>query len=220
MSVEFAVDDEAYQGPLHLLLALAERGEVDLRRLSLARLCESYLEAVRQLTPFPLNDAGQFLYMGARLIRLKLAEASGQDDDEVEQLQAELEVLAELEASARWLGARQDQETFSRPRPQRPLAGSAISLRAAIGRLVQRNRQAPPLRRRVREVPLDALFGRWRSRLQATGEDRYRSQDWPWGLRGAALLALLEMARRREVEIDQPTPFQDVVVRCRVPDGR
>ncbi|MHB1505618.1 MAG: segregation and condensation protein A [Sulfobacillus sp.] len=220
MSVDFAVDDEVYQGPLHLLLALAERGEVDLRRLSLARVCDRYLEAVRQLSPFPLNDAGHFLYMGARLIRLKLAEASGDDDGEVEQLQAELEVLAQLERSAQWLSARQDQQTFGRPRPMRQVGGTADSLRAAMVRLARRNRQAPPLRRRTREVPLDALLSRWRSRLQATGEDRYRSLDWPWGVRGAALLALLEMARRREVEIEQAAAFQDVVVRRRVPDGR
>ncbi len=219
MPIDFAVEDDAYRGPLHLLLALAERGEVDLRRLSLAKVCERYLEAVRQLSPFPLNEAGEFLYLGARLIRLKLAEAEGEDEGEVLELKAELEVLAQLEETARWLAARQGEETFTRPPLDRELTGSAESLRAAITRLARRQHQPMPLRRRVRALPLDALLGRWRVRLDAEGTAFYRSLDWPWGVRGAALLALMELAHRREVEISQAAPFADVVVRRRTRDG-
>lgn len=220
MSIDFAVEDEAYQGPLHLLLALAERGEVDLRRLSLAKLCERYLEAVRQLSPFPLNEAGEFFYLGARLLRLKLAEDAGDDEGQVLELQGELQVLAQLEQTAAWLAQRQDQETFARPPAAVELRGSAESLRAAMRRLVRRQRQTLPLRRRVRALPLEALLNRWRARLEVQDEAIYRSLDWPWGVRGAALLALLELARRQEVELAQSAPFTDLLVRRRRADGR
>jgi hypothetical protein len=42
--VAFSVDLDGYEGPLHVLLSLARDQKVDLRRLSILKLAEQYLE--------------------------------------------------------------------------------------------------------------------------------------------------------------------------------
>lgn len=44
----FVVDLEGYEGPLHVLLALARTQKVDLLKLSITRLAEQYLAFVHE----------------------------------------------------------------------------------------------------------------------------------------------------------------------------
>jgi segregation and condensation protein A len=60
-----------FEGPLELLLALAEREDVDLLQVSLARLTDAYLVAIAELdSPDPAEMAG-FLWILSRLLLLK-----------------------------------------------------------------------------------------------------------------------------------------------------
>jgi len=88
------VDLDGYEGPLHLLLALARKKKIDLTRLSILELAEQYLafvHAARQR----LDLAAEYLVMASWLAYLKsrlLLPKPAKDDEEIapEQMAAAL----------------------------------------------------------------------------------------------------------------------------------
>ena len=68
----YVVRTPAFDGPIELLLTLAQRSEVDLKAISLASLTDDYLRAIEQDHP-PLDRLAAFLVIGARLVQLKAA---------------------------------------------------------------------------------------------------------------------------------------------------
>src|SRR5260370_4988309 len=60
-----------FQGPLELLLALAEREEVDIFQVSLARVTDAYLAEIAQRETPDAQEMAEFLWMAARLLLLK-----------------------------------------------------------------------------------------------------------------------------------------------------
>jgi segregation and condensation protein A len=68
----YVVRTPAFDGPIELLLTLAQRAELDLNAISLASLTDEYLRAIEQEPP-PLDRMAAFLVIGARLVQLKAA---------------------------------------------------------------------------------------------------------------------------------------------------
>jgi len=65
------VDLEGYEGPLHVLLALARSQKVDLLKLSVLKLAEQYLAFVQQARRMRFALAADYLVMAAWLAYLK-----------------------------------------------------------------------------------------------------------------------------------------------------
>jgi segregation and condensation protein A len=65
------IDLEGYEGPLHVLLALARSQKVDLLKLSVLKLAEQYLAFVQQARRMRFSLAADYLVMAAWLAYLK-----------------------------------------------------------------------------------------------------------------------------------------------------
>ena len=65
------IDVDGFEGPLHLLLALARTQKVDLMKISIARLAEQYLAFVQQARRRRFSLAADYLVMAAWLAYLK-----------------------------------------------------------------------------------------------------------------------------------------------------
>ncbi|WP_296597620.1 ScpA family protein [Phenylobacterium sp.] len=65
------VDIEGYEGPLHVLLALARTQKVDLLQLSILKLAEQYLSFVQEARRRRFSLAADYLVMAAWLAYLK-----------------------------------------------------------------------------------------------------------------------------------------------------
>ncbi len=65
------VDLDGYEGPLHVLLALARIQKVDLLQLSVTRLADQYLAFVKQARKLRFSLAADYLVMAAWLAYLK-----------------------------------------------------------------------------------------------------------------------------------------------------
>jgi segregation and condensation protein A len=65
------IDVDGYEGPLHVLLALARTQKVDLLRLSILKLAEQYLAFVQQARRLRFSLAADYLVMAAWLAYLK-----------------------------------------------------------------------------------------------------------------------------------------------------
>ena len=65
------VDIDGYEGPLHVLLALARTQKVDLLKLSVTKLAEQYLAFVQEARRLRFSLAADYLVMAAWLAYLK-----------------------------------------------------------------------------------------------------------------------------------------------------
>ncbi|MGZ8362394.1 MAG: segregation and condensation protein A [Caulobacteraceae bacterium] len=99
------IDIDGFEGPLHLLLALARKQKVDLLKLSVLKLADQYLEFVRQAQRRHFALAADYLVMAAWLAYLKSrlllpsARPRPGDEPEAEDMAARLAfALAKLDA--------------------------------------------------------------------------------------------------------------------------
>lgn len=70
-SARWTVHTEVFDGPLDLLLYLVERDGVDLRRLEVSRITDSYLAYLDRMRVLNLSVAADYLVMAATLVHLK-----------------------------------------------------------------------------------------------------------------------------------------------------
>lgn len=107
---------EVFDGPLDLLLHLLSKNKVDIKDIPIATILEQYLEYIRQMQEFDLEVASEFITMAAQLMYIKskmllpVYEEETQEDPRAALVEALLEYQRIKEA------------------------GSALSLRAQIGR--------------------------------------------------------------------------------------
>jgi segregation and condensation protein A len=88
-----------FEGPLELLLVLAEREEVDIFQVSLASLTEAYLAEIAALEQRDPIEMAEFLWLAARLLLLKsfrLLPGEEPEDEEADLLGWEEDVRTRL----------------------------------------------------------------------------------------------------------------------------
>lgn len=118
---------DGWEGPLDLLLDLARRQKVDLRRISILELVDQYLSYIDHAEALRLELAADYLVMAAWLAYLKSALLLPRDEQEEPsaeelalRLQLRLQRLAAMrDAAARLLGRdRIGRNTFLRGAPE------------------------------------------------------------------------------------------------------
>jgi len=139
------VDVDGFEGPLDLLLMLSRTQKVDLRRISVLKLAEQYLEFVNQAKALRIELAADYLVMAAWLAYLKSrlllppdpAEAGPSADELAAHLAFQLERLQAMrEAAARLMARdRKGRDFFGRGIPEdvMRIAGGNCT-RSAAGR--------------------------------------------------------------------------------------
>ena len=83
------VRTDAFEGPIDLLLTLAQRRQVDLNQVRLADLTWAYLESLQTGRGRPAEEMAAFLLVGAKLLALKAAgllpgTTTEEDEDDLE----------------------------------------------------------------------------------------------------------------------------------------
>jgi segregation and condensation protein A len=126
--LRLAVATPVFEGPLELLLALAERKDVDILQVPLAVMTRDYLAAITALNPPRPDEMAEFLAIAARLLLLKsirLLPGEEPEPEETELLGWEEDVRRRLEeyrqyrAVAGELMERVSTEPFAFPPPAR-----------------------------------------------------------------------------------------------------
>jgi segregation and condensation protein A len=223
----FAVELDAFSGPLDLLLALIREEQLDIYDIPVARIARQFLERIHQLG---LNEAADYLEMAARLLRIKaqmlLPRPEGDDgwEDpraelvrrllEYQQMREVVDVLERRGEERRQRFARAYLPQQSAP-PSAPLALSLSELLAAVDRILRAAHQpsihnvmpraldVPAAIATVRSVLVMRASLRWSDLLAADAE--------PWQVL-SLLLALLEMAKLGELRLAQLRPFGSVEI--------
>lgn len=89
---EYEVKLGLFEGPLDLLLYLVQKNELDPRQIQISVITDQYLAYMDTIKEMNLANAGEFLVMAARLMRLKARELLPADQkDELEDMEYELD---------------------------------------------------------------------------------------------------------------------------------
>ena len=226
----YLVRTAAFDGPIELLLSLAQRSEVDLRAIPLASLTDDYLRAIEGQRP-PLDQLAAFLVIGARLVQLKAAGLLPREDvADVEDLEAweeaikgrlseykrfkELaESLMQRHASGRFTFAGLlEPEVIPQARVQVSLDALASAFQHVLDRLPPQDQVSFEME----HVSLNDKLEELRRMLSRHPEMNFSAVFSRSRTRLEAVvtfLALLELIRIGEVSVAQSDAFTEIQVR-------
>ncbi len=71
MSNPYVVKTENFEGPLDLLLNLIETKKLQINTFSLSSITDNYLEKIKNLKDFPMEEVTKFIYVASLLILIK-----------------------------------------------------------------------------------------------------------------------------------------------------
>jgi segregation and condensation protein A len=226
------VATSVFEGPLELLLALAEREEIDIFQVSLSKVTDAYLVEIAQRPAPDPNEMAEFLWMAARLLLLKSikllpGETPTEDQEDLhgweEDVRQRLEEYRAYKAMAHDLMERAEQETFAFPPPARPTeaAGQEEPLEidvlvAAFNSVLARIPPRPVVvegRTWTLEEKLDEIARRVQSGpielldLLLKSEDRLEAV--------VTFVAVLELLRRSLITVRQKERFGPIHIEAR-----
>lgn len=214
-----------FEGPLDLLLYFIRRDELDIYDIPIARIADEFLSYVRLMEELDLDGVGDFLYLAAVLLHIKVQmllprpsqgvgeepEASDPRQELVERL---LDYLRYKEAAARLeVRAEHRRQCYRRGEAMRaadeqqvvgppPLAPIPLpELLGALQRVLQRW-AAPPahtVRREIYSVEAQMRYVQEQLRNRAASSFSALVAGRPRGFVIATFLAVLELARQRRV---------------------
>lgn len=88
LDLGYEVKLPVFEGPLDLLLYLVEKDELDPKDIQIAVITDQYLEHLAALQHTDLGEAGEFLVMASRLMRLKARELlPAEEKDPLEEME-------------------------------------------------------------------------------------------------------------------------------------
>ena len=234
------VDVDGFEGPLDLLLMLSRSQKVDLRRISVLQLAEQYLLFVDRAKALRLELAADYLVMAAWLAYLKsrlLLPPDPDDqgpsaDDLAAHLAFQLERLAAMREAAARLMARDQlgRDVFARGmsedvthRRHVTFAATLFDLMRAYARIRTRDEFRPFVLDRHNIYTMEQALERMRG-LIGYGTDWVDLASWlPEGWQvlparrrsatAAHFAAMLELAKRGQVEIRQGGVFAPIQIR-------
>lgn len=238
------VDVDGYEGPLDLLLMLSRTQKVDLRRISILQLANQYLGFVERARALRIELAADYLVMAAWLAflksRLLLPPEPGEDGPSAEELAAhlafQLERLQAMRESAARLMARDQlgRDFFARGVPEditrlRTVTYSAtlIDLMRAYARIRTKDEFRPFVMDRDHVFTMEQALDRLRGLIGYVGDWAdllsFLPEGWevnPMRRRSstaAHFAAVLELAKRGQIELRQGETFAPIQLRRKEP---
>jgi segregation and condensation protein A len=237
---------DGFEGPLDLLLTLAQGQKVDLRCISILQLAEQYLRFIAEARRLRIELAADYLVMAAWLAflksRLLLPKPAAEDGPSGEELAARLaRQLARLEAIRRAAAQlmaqdRLGQQVFARGMPEALGLKKQVHWQVGLGDLlrayanIQTRESYQPLHmKRAPVLTLEDAYARLSS-IMGDGVDWSSLQlflpdawaDTPQRRRSATastFAAALELAKRGELEMRQSAPFAPLYLRSKARDA-
>lgn len=231
---DYRIETESYFGPLDLMLYLVRRHEVDLSRVSLAKITTDFVAYIDVLEFLDFDLIGDFVVAASTLLEIKSREAlphseldESEDADETgSDLIARLLEYRRYRDAAHRLEERASEwlERYPRLSRHRPAAARDRSddrirevelwdLVSALARIVQ----IPQLEReatiRLDETPIGVFQDRIRTRIRDEGRAAFSSffdgekiQSRIAGI----FLAILELIRHEHYRAQQPREFGEI----------
>ena len=241
----FVVDLEGYEGPLHVLLALARTQKVDLLKLSITKLAEQYLKFVQEARRRRFSLAADYLvmaswlaYLKSRLLLPKPERKQGEEPPAEEMAAALAFRLQKLEAMRKAVEAIQSRpqlkrDVFTRGDPEATVIVPSDRIDASLYQLMAayvQQRRREELRRynptqRVEAFALEAArdwlrevlprLEQWTPLEKIAPEKHGGEGPSQASYTASTLSASLELVKEGAMDVKQAEPFADVFLKRR-----
>lgn len=243
MTEAFSIETPHYTGPLDTLLDLIERRKMNVSKISLAEVCDSYLSYVEKLPGLPLSETSQFVLVASTLLLIKsrsllpTVELSDDEEQTIEELERRLRQLAHIRAASKLLRATWGTNPFlfAKRSPDAVCAAGLVRASFLPGEATKENllkaaeklvATLPGVRVLAEAVvapvvALEDVIQRLRHRIANAARTR-----WSEITKGASrhdtivhFLAVLELARHGGVSVTQDKLFSDIILESEVGDS-
>lgn len=230
-SATYTIHTEVYDGPLDLLLDLINKAELEITKVSLAKVTDQYLEYLEKIQDLTAIEVSSFLVIAAKLIQIK-SEAllprppmrEIDEEDLGESLARQLRVYQRVKESSQWFRELEEQgkHTFIRLAPphviddQLDLSGVGIQdLINLFKALYRYEEDAVPLtsvvaipkitiRNKIRELITDLRKGKSLSYTRILPKNYTRVEAI------ILFLAILELVKQNYAIAEQTGLFSDI----------
>jgi segregation and condensation protein A len=230
---ELELDLDAFEGPFDLLLTLLLKEELEPADVDMAAIVIAFVERLAERDELDLEACGEFLVLIAALLELKAralfpdegAELADLEPEEAaEELARRLAEYRRMKEAAAWLTERLagERDRYFRigpaplaPRPERKLAPQDPEQLAMTLRLLA----APPpelslTHMALRFPPVSQFLERFRAVLRTRRRFDFDAEVGSLSRvdQAVAFLALLELLKAGEIELEQAAPFSPIRV--------
>ncbi|MBC1884138.1 segregation/condensation protein A [Listeria seeligeri] len=240
VEMNFKVD--AFEGPLDLLLHLIGQLEVDIYDIPMAEITDQYMEFVHTMQEMELDVASEYLVMAATLLAIKSKmllpkqeleidyDTLVEEEDPRDALVEKLMEYKRFKEAAKELKEKEAERSFYFSKPPMDLAeyddGSNVAeldvslndMLSAFNKMLRRKKLNKPLHTRItsQEISIDDRMDSVMGKLQKQQNHRLRFEELFEEQTKEQLvvtfLAILELMKRKLVEIEQLASFADLYV--------
>jgi len=228
---DYTIHTEIYEGPLDLLLDLISKAELDITRLSLAKVTDQYLARIESMEQTTATEISGFLVVAAKLIQIK-SEAllprppnrEEGEEDPAESLIRQLNIYKRVKQTALWLQSLEGNglHTYIRLAPP-PVIEEDLDLGDTttndlveyLKTLYQYSEDAAPLTAVV-TIPRRTIKNKIRDLIQGLRQNEklsYRqllSKNYDRIDAIVLFLAILEMVKQNYADAHQESLFSDI----------
>lgn len=230
---------EKFQGPLGILLRLIEQEELDITEIALAKIADEFLAYVETSDNIGPEEMADFLVMAARLLYIKSKAllpylVSAEEEEEITELENQLRMYKEfVEASAKiaeLVGAKKFlfspvilNKNFRRPKKEKPsfVAPAGLSLVLIHDRFVELLERLQSKEEKLDEKKLEPKISIDERiiyiREMLTKKLRFSFSKFLQNASSrteviVSFLAVLELAKQRELFFEQEELFSEIHV--------
>lgn len=234
VNAPFHVTQEAFSGPLDVLLALIEKRKLLINDIALAEVTDDFLQYISAHPDFPTAETANFILVGSTLLLIKsksllpvlaFTEEEVESMDDLERRLKELEVYKRVGLSLRArYGSTMlySRSTIRRTRvvefsPDRTM--TLESLHEAMFRVI---RQLPAPKEPVEEavvervMSLEDMVSRLTDRLNDSLRTSFREFAGSTGEGRihivVSFLAMLELVKQGIIRVEQQSHFEDIIM--------
>lgn len=226
--MSYQVKLENFEGPLDLLLALCEEQKLDICRVSLARVADSFLEHTKGLAEYDWQGVADFLVVAAKLILIKskallpTLELTGEEEEDIFDLESQLKEYKRFKEAAQVMGQILSRKNYAYSRefyfgaapaflpPPKLKAGDLVlAVKKIFAELPQEFKLA---RQKIKKIisleeKIKELIGRLQNRLETDFRALTDGKKMDVVL---TFLAILHLMREQIITVEQKKPFGEI----------
>lgn len=236
--MDYTVNQQAFEGPLDLLLSLIEKAELDIEDIFISEITSQYLAIVGEMDACDMDSVSEFMTVAAQLILIKSRRLlpkpqplqEGEIDPETELIERLREYqklkLESMELTQLYL--ENAKSVVRKPEEHIKIDNvytddiSPEQLSAAFFEVLNRvkDEDSAPVARRVRQDAFtvrscakkirDMLKAKPRLAFTELFSDNYSREELT-----ATFLALLELLKHGEIRATQSRPFAPIMIRAK-----
>ncbi len=226
-SRQWKVDTENFEGPLDLLLHLIRSRDLDIYDIPIAEITSEYLKYLEIIKNLNIDNAGEFIVMAAVLMRIKSRMLLPSEDPESEEEESAEDMRRNLierlieykrfKEAAGVLSDREERYSGIFPLQQYPVKEFGQEVEATLFDLLDAFRElVANAREDVKDIITEEISVEDKIRyilsILEKGSGRVEVEKFIENKRSVmdiivTLLALLELARMRQIKIIQPVRF-------------